>query len=272
MGSFKSAVIGLEKTPLSPVLSAAATVALTAIRREKTLIYKDKDGDWVNNQENATLYSRNYSTIRFSEVEAGIQDIWCHGGKIRHGDTVIDIGAGVGDDAVVLSRMVGPTGRVIAVEAHPGTFRCLSKTCAANNLSNVTPLNVAISDSQGELLVEDGENHLANRVGSTGNTSVRAITLDYLIETLGLWSVSVIKMNIEGAEVAALRGGCAAVGIAERWVISCHDFMAHIPGYENSATWSDVVETLSSAGLSILPQRRDARPWVPYYVYASRNY
>ena len=45
----------------------------------------------------------------------------------KPGDTVVDVGAGMGDDTLVFSRMVGPSGRVFSFEAHPDTFRCLQK-------------------------------------------------------------------------------------------------------------------------------------------------
>ena len=43
---------------------------------------------------------------------------------------ILDIGAGVGEDTLAFSKDVGPGGRVLSVEAHPGTFRMLEKTCA----------------------------------------------------------------------------------------------------------------------------------------------
>ena len=45
----------------------------------------------------------------------------------KPGDTVVDVGAGMGDDTLVFSRMVGPSGRVFSFEAHPDNLRCLQK-------------------------------------------------------------------------------------------------------------------------------------------------
>src|SRR4051794_22461299 len=40
----------------------------------------------------------------------------------KEGDAVVDIGAGIGEQALVLSRLVGPTGKVVCVEANPEAF------------------------------------------------------------------------------------------------------------------------------------------------------
>jgi hypothetical protein len=55
----------------------------------------------------------------------------------RPGDVVIDIGAGVGEETLSFSRAVGPKGKVVCVEAHPRTFRCLQKLVRYNQLVNV---------------------------------------------------------------------------------------------------------------------------------------
>lgn len=266
----KSSLKLLQNARWKYVLALAATAGLTAKRLSPTVIYPDSDGDWVNRQRKAIFYNRNYSSIPYEEVQKELVDLWCHAFNIPRGATVIDIGAGVGDDVVILSKMVGPAGRIIAIEAHPQTFRCLRKTVSANGLTNVTALNLAISDRPGELSIEDSSHHLANRVGETGNLSVRAITIDQLMQTKGLQEIDLIKLNIEGAETAALKGALKALGVVRHWVISCHDFMAHIPGYEGSATRSDVIKLLRQANLNVLPSRSDdRRPWVPDYVYAS---
>jgi hypothetical protein len=40
----------------------------------------------------------------------------------RPGDTVIDVGANIGVLSLLASRLVGPSGRVLAIEAHPRTY------------------------------------------------------------------------------------------------------------------------------------------------------
>jgi len=64
------------------------------------------------------------------------------------GDSVIDIGASIGQYSRLLSRWVGPTGRVFAFEPIPETFDFLSNNIRKLGLSNVEPLNFALSDAE----------------------------------------------------------------------------------------------------------------------------
>jgi FkbM family methyltransferase len=58
----------------------------------------------------------------------------------KPGDTIVDIGAGRGEDDLAFSQAVGPTGKVLAVEAQPRSFRMLKAFCEVNDLRNVHQL------------------------------------------------------------------------------------------------------------------------------------
>jgi FkbM family methyltransferase len=96
------------------------------------------------------------------QVETRVSDFWCHGYRPQLGDTVIDIGAGIGDDALAFSRLVGESGRIIAIEAHPRTYRSLVKTIQANRLTNVIAANAAVSDLEGFIYISNEDNLLSN--------------------------------------------------------------------------------------------------------------
>jgi predicted methyltransferase len=65
---------------------------------------------------------------------------------ISAGDWVIDIGANVGHYTKRFSDLVGPQGRVIAVEPVPDTFALLAANVLLFQYRNVTLLNLAASD------------------------------------------------------------------------------------------------------------------------------
>ncbi len=71
--------------------------------------------------------------------------------RIQEGDTVLDIGAGAGVDALIASRLVGPRGRVIAVDLTPEMSRKLAHVASANGYDNVS----AIEGSAEQLPVRD---------------------------------------------------------------------------------------------------------------------
>jgi hypothetical protein len=75
-------------------------------------------------------------------------------------------------------------------------------------------------------------------------------------------------MNVEGAETAILCGASQALKSKSHWAVECHDWFAHLPGYETSATYADVTALFTGAGLEILAARVDEREWLPFHVYA----
>lgn len=135
---------------------------------------------------------------------------------IKPGDICLDIGAHGGTWLVPLSRLVGSTGRVLAVEALPYYARVLGITRRFLRCSNITLHNLAISedgrsvrmvwkDAKGARLT--GRTHIAARGESTdGAVEIAGTTVDALCAG-SQGRLSFIKIDIEGAELAALRGG-----------------------------------------------------------------
>ena len=77
-----------------------------------------------------------------------------NGRNIKKGDTVIDIGAGIGEFSVLASKLVGERGKVISIEPSPEDFDTLMVNLKTNKCHNVTPLNLAISDLPEKLKLE----------------------------------------------------------------------------------------------------------------------
>jgi FkbM family methyltransferase len=116
-------------------------------------------------------------------------------------DVFIDVGSGVGMESMFLSRQVDFWGRIYAIEASPFTYELLIENIKTNNLNNIRPFNVAISDRSGEILIDDNQiNHISNSVFARKGTAVRAITMDGFMEENQIDSVGLLKVNIEGAE------------------------------------------------------------------------
>jgi FkbM family methyltransferase len=233
------------------------------------LTYPDPMGGWIERDNGSVLYNSTPYAMPFSEVARRVRDAWEYDYEVKAGDVVVDIGAGVGDEVLVFSRAVGPNGHVIGIEAHPETYRRLTSIVAANGLRNVITLQLAICDSAGTVYITDGQDHLANRTGSDGNICVRAETLDQVLHDADVNSVDLLKVNIEGAEVAALKGAPVALKIAKHWAIECHDFLAK---RENDPlrTYEWVISILRQSGLRVRLRDGDTGS-KRYYVYGSRS-
>ena len=231
----------------------------------------DDRGHWVNAQSQATIVSPTIHTAPVEDMRDTVLENWCWQYLPKAGDVVIDVGAGVGEEAVVFSTIVGPTGRVVSIEAHPETFECLRGTIERSSLNNVTALPFAVTDRSGEVRIHEQSNHLANSIISTGQDEGEAVvstTLDAVALDLELGTIALLKMNIEGAERSAVRGMETLARKLRHVVISCHDFIADRgEGGDALRTFDDVQAVLESLGFETSCRADHVLPWVRYYIY-----
>jgi FkbM family methyltransferase len=126
-------------------------------------------------------------------------------------DLFVDIGANAGSYTVLACAVRGAKG--YCFEPVPSTFVRLMDNLTVNNLSDrVTPLNLGISDKEGELRFTVGAgttNHVATEMDeSAGLLSVPVRTLD---QALAGESPSLIKVDVEGFELPVLNGAVATL-------------------------------------------------------------
>lgn len=250
----------------------ALTLAYSVRERRVHRFAVDAEGRWVNAQEGRAIVSPLPHTKTLDAVRRTVRDLWCHEYVPRPGDVVVDLGAGIGEDTLVMSELVGRTGRVISVEAHPATAACLAETVRRSALANVTVLPVAVSDRTGSIRISTTENHLANSIvhGAEEGAVVSAVRLDDLMARQGLDHIDLLKVNIEGAETGALAGLGTAITRVRNVAVSCHDFVADRGGDASLRTHENVRRLLADAGFSLSSRPADPRPWVRYYVYGRR--
>jgi len=133
----------------------------------------------------------------------------------KPGDTVFDVGAYCGVSSYHFSQLVGMTGKVYAFEPDPLNFSLLKRNIQRHKLTNVVPLQMAISDSVGSAeflgdgmlesaLVSIGSGLVAhsNRVYDRPTVQVKTITFREACESYGL--PVFVKIDIEGSEIAVL--------------------------------------------------------------------
>lgn len=120
--------------------------------------------------------------------------------------TVFDIGAHVGFYTLLASVLVGKAGRVFAFEPLPRNLRYLRRHIAINRMDNVTVMPVAVANAPGLANFQEAQDSSEGHFSATGNLEVRVIALDDQISTGQLPKPDVIKMDVEGAEAAVLRG------------------------------------------------------------------
>ena len=128
---------------------------------------------------------------------------------LRLGDWALDVGANVGHYTMRMAEIVGPSGRVVALEPVPDTFSLLAANMRLAMHANVTLLNVAASDTIATAHMQiprfaDGRVNFyqAHLTAEAGGLAVLTLPVD----ALSLPRVSLVKIDVEGHELSALRG------------------------------------------------------------------
>ena len=254
--------------PASRRLAAVgASVAETWANRRPTVVRSMPGEGYLHRHPDGVMVLPDVLSRRTPrQLELATHDIFCYGYTPRQGDTVLDIGAGYGEETITFSRLVGPQGRVISVEAHPDTYRRLLLCCNHNGLGNVTPLQLAVTNVESPVTIDDGTpggGSITATMGRAGKTKVPGVTIDKIIAAYDCHRIDLLKMNIEGAEQLAIRGMTKSLPKVRHIVISCHDFVLQ-PGYAGGdpawfATYDTVTTFLRDAGFT-LAKRRSADP------------
>jgi FkbM family methyltransferase len=176
---------------------------------------------------------------------------------IPRGGTVLEAGAHMGYITLQAARAVGPAGRVVTFEANPRTVPLIERNVEANGFTDrVTVVPLALGDAPGRhvfYLSGGGDTSSFHDPGwETDRIEVDVTTLDAWLDPA--LQLDVVKLDIEGAEVAALRGmertlGRAGTGLVvfaecnptalERGGSSADELIATLRGYGLEVLWID---------------------------------
>jgi FkbM family methyltransferase len=142
---------------------------------------------------------------------------------VRPGDHVVDVGANIGNHTVAFARQVGPGGHVTSYEPHPVNLQLLAWNVRGNSLAHVTVCATAVGRSTRPLWMDAPDLSHATNFGAIsvrdtdhGGFRVDAVTLDGHLDG----DVALVKLDIEGAELAALEGAAETLA-RTRPVVLC---------------------------------------------------
>jgi FkbM family methyltransferase len=134
---------------------------------------------------------------------------------VQEGDVCVDVGANIGYFSLLFAQRVGPSGKVIAIEAAPDTVRRLRANLALNGATGIVDVvEAACAPQKGEITfylnsLNDGWSRLSppakgvrrHTMGTWIPVTVAADTLTSIVGA-DAQRVSFIKLDIEGAETA----------------------------------------------------------------------
>ncbi len=265
-------MVAVLDRPSNRWLLALARTATANARGERVWITHDRSsGGWSKKTRGGVMLMTDPVEMNADQCEAFVRDVFLYDYTVKPGDVVLDVGAGFGTETLPLSKMVGASGRIIAIEAFPSTFTMLKRVCELNDLRNVTLVHAAVMDSNEPVKMSDvgADSYLENKIGSHG-IEVPAVTIPDLVAEMKLDRIDFLKMNIEGAELPALRGAKDVLSLVQHAAIGCHDFLADEKGDESYRTKDVVKAILVDAGFTVRERSDDPRPWAADYLFASR--
>ncbi len=149
------------------------------------------------------------------QIGAGVHGQWigCYesvqtrafASRLRPGAVVYDVGAHAGWYTLLAARLVGPS-RVVAIEPLARNVAALRFHLARNGFDGVAVLQAAAADAEGEAVFAAAENSYMGRLAPDGSVRVRTVTLDGLVARGVGPQPTLIKIDVEGAELAVLQG------------------------------------------------------------------
>ena len=131
---------------------------------------------------------------------------------VRPGNLCLDIGANVGTHTLLMARIAGSTGRVIALEPHPQVCHRLLQNISLNRLTNVEVVNAALADKDGAIdfygfatgAFEQGISSLRPDDEVKMKMAVRAVRGATLVRERRIETCDFLKIDVEGAESLVL--------------------------------------------------------------------
>jgi FkbM family methyltransferase len=206
-----------------------------------------------------------------------LKQISCYAYLPQKGDIVLDVGAGLGEETLIMADLVGNNGKVFSIEANPRVFSALEYIVKNNGLTNVLLFNNALSDKNEMISIEDSvesaDSFLANSVNNTRNSqnkmNVQALTLDSFIEGNKIEKIDLLRVNIEGAEQLMIKGMESGIEKIKNIAISCHDFRYHAGESDFFKTKEKIIDYFSSKGFLITTQNTSDTV-IDDYVYGIR--
>lgn len=175
--------------------------------------------------------------------------------------TILDVGANIGGTAKRY-RARFPQSEIYCFEPFPETVEKLRQRYAEDSKTHVVPKAVAERSGRRTFYVNaydptnsllprpaSGKRYYPSRATPKGTIEVDVTSLDEFAAENRIGSVAILKMDIQGGELAALRG---AQGLLERGAIGVvYSEVMFVPHYEGGALFHEVWAFLERFGYSL---------------------
>ena len=204
--------MGLDCRPLKRLVAQLYRL-VSSVRRRRTVI-ATIDGITYELDLNENIDSAIYYAGCFEPYVTRAIENLC-----REGMTVLDVGANVGCHTLRLAKLVGPSGKVIAFEPASWALSRLRRNVELNDFHNIVIENLALSNENKEnqevtlscswpissVGIDPSRLHPLHH-GYMTRVAVNFVTFDSYIESKGITTVDLIKLDVDGYELKMIQG------------------------------------------------------------------
>jgi len=177
---------------------------------------------------------------------------------LRPGMTVVDIGSNIGYYALLEARLVGSSGKVIAIEPVPQNAAQLRENVRTNGHANIEIHELAIGERSGAQVIylsSKSNHHSLLPTPSAPTVKVMVSTLDNFVFSTHLPSLELIRMDLEGYEIETLSGMRNTLArYGPRLLVELHP---HIVGKTALLAYLAKLQSLGYAPEWVFEQERD---------------
>jgi FkbM family methyltransferase len=160
----------------------------------------------------------------------------------------IDVGANVGWHTLLMARLVGPRGRVLAIEPNPSVREHLLRNVRLNRLAHIEVVACAVAESERILsfFAPDSDDPasasghvLAEENANSGSIRVEASTLDNIVAQKQIDRLDLVKIDTEGFEWPVLQGAENTIARFRPYIMFEFDRSYATRGSESDALFSE---------------------------------
>jgi FkbM family methyltransferase len=175
--------------------------------------------------------------------------------RLPSGGVFVDVGAHIGLYSLIAARLVGPSGRVYAIEPQSACSTAIDTNVSLNAFDNVVSIATAVGDRDGEIRFSSNARSMGGMIAETGEATVPIMRLDTFARNNDLAFIDVLKLDAGGNEHGALVGAEELLADRRIGAVLCKLYSPPVVVERFGYDVSLIVQRLRDAGylMSVLP-------------------